>query len=72
MVKKPPASEGDIRAGFQFLGRKNSLEEVIATHSGILAWRIPWANGAWHSTAHGVVKSWTRLKRLDMHACKSK
>ena len=25
------------------LGRKDPLEEVMATHSSILAWRIPWA-----------------------------
>ena len=26
----------------RFLGQKDSLEEGMATHSGILAWRIPW------------------------------
>ena len=26
----------------QFLGREDPLEEGMATHSGILAWRIPW------------------------------
>ena len=25
-----------------FLGQDNSLEKEMATHSGILAWRIPW------------------------------
>ena len=25
-----------------FLGQENHLEEGMATHSGILAWRIPW------------------------------
>ena len=25
--------------------------------------------GAWWATVHGVAKSWTRLKRLSMHAC---
>ena len=25
------------------LGQENSLEEEMATHSSILAWRIPWA-----------------------------
>ena len=24
--------------------------------------------GAWQATVHGVAKSWTRLKRLSMHA----
>ena len=72
MVKNTPASAGDIRGRVSILGRKDPVEEVIATHSSILAWRIPWTNGAWHATAHGVAKSWTRLKRLSMHACKSK
>ena len=27
---------------FQSLGQENSLEEKIATHSSILAWKIPW------------------------------
>ena len=26
----------------QSLGRKDPLEEEMATHSSILAWRIPW------------------------------
>jgi len=26
----------------QFLGGEDSLEESMATHSSILAWRIPW------------------------------
>ena len=28
-----------------FLGREDPLEEEMATHSRILAWRIPWAEG---------------------------
>ena len=38
------------------------LEEEMATHSGILAWEIPWTErGAWRATGHGVPKSRTRL-----------
>ena len=40
MVKNPPAMQ-EIRV--QSLGRKDPLEESVATHSNILAWRIPWA-----------------------------
>ena len=33
----------------------------MATHSSILAWRIPWTErGAWWAIVHGVTKSWTR------------
>ena len=33
------------------------LEEEMATHSSILAWRIPMDRGAWWATVHGVTKS---------------
>ena len=33
----------------------------MATHSSILAWRIPMGRGAWRATVHGVAKSQTRL-----------
>ena len=35
-------------------------EEGMATHSSILAWRIPMARGAWQATVHRVSKSWTQ------------
>ena len=37
MVKNLPAS-----AGVQSLGQKDPLEEEMATHSCIFAWKIPW------------------------------
>ena len=39
MVKNPPANAGDMGL---IPGGEDSLEKEIATHSGILAWRIPW------------------------------
>ena len=39
---KPTASAGDMRHKVQSLGREDPLEEGMATHSSILAWRIPW------------------------------
>ena len=42
MVKNPPASEEDLRMRVLSLSQKDPLEEGIATHSSILAWRIPW------------------------------
>ena len=38
---KPTASAGDMRHKVQSLGREDPLEEGMATHSSILAWRIP-------------------------------
>ena len=40
----------------------------MATHSSVLAWRIPMDRGAWRTTVHGIAKSRTRLKGLGMHA----
>ena len=45
----------------QFLGSEDPLEEGMATHSSIFAWRIPKDRGAWRSAVHGVAKSRTRL-----------
>ena len=45
----------------QSLGREDPLEEEMATHSSIPAWRIPMDRGAWWATVHGVTKSQTPL-----------
>ena len=42
MVKNPPANAGDIRYVGSILGQEDSLEEGMATHCSILAWRISW------------------------------
>ena len=58
MVKNPPAMwETWVRS----LGWEDPLEKEMATHSSILAWRIPMDRGAWWATVHGVTKSWTQL-----------
>ena len=43
------------------LGWEDPLEEGMATHFSLLAWRIPMDRDAWWATVHGVVKSWTGL-----------
>ena len=43
----------------RFLGWEDSLEEDMATRSSILAWEIPWTEGAWQAIVHGVMKSQT-------------
>ena len=51
MEKNPPAMwETWVRS----LDQEDPLEEGMATHSSILAWRIPMARGAWWATVHGV------------------
>ena len=43
----------------QSLGWEDPLEEGMATHSSILAWRIPMDRGVWQAIVHEVSKSWT-------------
>ena len=40
----------------------------MATHSSILAWRIPMDRRAWRTTVHGVAKSWAQLSKLAQHS----
>ena len=53
------------------LGLEDPLEEGVATHSGILAWRILRSlnRGAWWAAVQGVIKSWTRMKTQHTHIC---
>ena len=41
-VKNLPANAGDTRDAASTPGSEDPLEEEMATHSGILAWEIPW------------------------------
>ena len=43
------------------LGWEDPLEEEMANHSSILAWKNPTEGGAWRAKGHGVAKSRTRL-----------
>ena len=57
----------------------SSGEREMATHSSILAWRIPWAEGAWRTMVHEITDSDT-TERLTLsftgirtpHGCKLK
>ena len=44
MIKNPPAMR---ETWVQSLGWEDTLERGMATHSSILAWRIPMDRGAW-------------------------
>ena len=57
MVKNLPANAGDVRDVGLIPGLGRSEEEEMATHSSILAWRIPWAEEP--GKLHGITKSWT-------------
>ena len=45
-------------------GASNALEKEMATHSSILAWKIP-GTGVWWAAVYGVAQSQTRLKQLS-------
>ena len=52
-VKNPPAMR---ETWVQSLAWEDTLEEGIAAHSSILAWRIHKDRGAWQATVHGVAE----------------
>ena len=56
--KVSTCNEGDLGL---ILGWEDILEKGKATHSSILAWRIPW------TIARGVVKSWTQPSDFHFH-----
>ena len=58
MVKNMPAMQ---ETWVQSLGWEDPLEESMASHFSILAWRIPMGRGAWRVTVHGVAKIQTQL-----------
>ena len=57
VVKNLPAIQEPQETQFQSLDREDPLEEGMATHSSILAWRMCMDRGAWQATAHRVTKS---------------
>ena len=42
LVNNLPTETEDVRVQFQYLGWEDPLEKEMATHSTILAWKIPW------------------------------
>ena len=59
VVKNPPANAGDIETWVRSLGQVDPLDEGVAIHSSILAWRIPMDRGAWWARVLGIAKSWS-------------
>ena len=60
--KESACSAGDPA---QSLGQEDPLEQGTATHSSILAWRIPWTEQPGRATAHGITES-DRTERLTL------
>ena len=53
MVRNLPVMQ---ETQLQSLSQEDPLEKEVATHTGILAWRIPWT-GAWRAAVRGVARS---------------
>ena len=70
VVMNPSANAGDIRdAGLiPRSGRSPGGGDGNPLQYSCL--EKPMDRGAWRATGHRVAKSWTRLKRLSMHAIK--
>ena len=52
------------------MGWEDPLEEGMATHCSILAWRIPWTEEPGGLQSMGpVAKNQIQLKQLSTHAC---
>ena len=64
MVKNLPADAGDTGS---ISGQEDPLEEDTATHSRILAWRIPWTEEPGGLQSMGL-KEADRLKWLTRQA----
>ena len=58
MVKNLPAIR-ETQVGS--LDWEEPLEKEMATHSSVLAWRIPMDRGTWRASVHGVAKRQTLL-----------
>ena len=58
MVKNLPAMQ---ETWVRSLGQEDALEKRMATHSSILAWRIPWTEGLGGLWSMVVTKSRTQL-----------
>ena len=63
-VKNPPAMQ---ETWVLSLGGEDSLEKGMATHSSILAWRIPWTEELGRLQSSRVENSWTRLSNQHFH-----
>ena len=66
VVKNTSANVGDT--GVQALGWEDPLEEGMATHSSVLAWRIPWTEEAEGLQSMGSKRVWHDWSNLSTHA----
>ena len=58
MVKNPPPKQ---ETQVQSLGQEDALEKEMATHSSILAWKIPWTEEPGGLQSMGLQNSRTQI-----------
>ena len=63
--KNLPATVGDKKTWVQSLGWKGPLKKGMATHSSILAWRIPWTEATVQ-----CFKEWGTTEQLTLSLSK--
>ena len=71
VVKNSPANAGVVREEGSIPGSGRSPGGGNGHPLQDSSLENPMDRGAWQTTVHGVAKSWTQLKRLNMHACLS-
>ena len=59
VVKNSPAMREMQELRVQSLGQEDPLEKGIATHSSILAWKIPWTEEPGRLQSVGLQQRWT-------------
>ena len=72
VVKNVPAMQEPQEMQVQSLSQEDPLEEAMATHSSILAWRIPCTEEPGGLQVYRVTKSRTRLKQLSRQTHKDR
>ena len=70
LVQNPPVIQGTQEMRVQSLDREDPLEEGVAAHSSILAWRIPWTEEPGGYSLR-VAKSQTRVSTQHEHVLNS-
>ena len=67
LVKNPPAMQ---ETWVPSLGWEDPLEKEMATHSSILAWRIPWTEGPGGLQSRGLQSQTCQTNRFTRNAVK--
>ena len=69
VVKNPSAMQEPQETWVQSLQWEDPLQEGMATHSSILAWRIPVDRGDWQATVHHEESDTTKPLSTAHHLC---